>query len=137
MPEPKPELPPPTIRETLRFALVRTVTPYVVGFLVVALVRLGIEFDDATLTNAVTVGVGSVYYAVLKVLETRYPALGVLLGRATPPIYGEQLLELEAAMPANVASPAPDVVPVVVPHPLEPPPSPAIPDVPEDDERAG
>lgn len=82
-----------TIREALRHALIRTVLPFVVAFVALWLMRLGIgPIDNATLTSAVTVALGTVYYAVIKVLETRWPALGKLLGRAMPPLYGDTII---------------------------------------------
>lgn len=74
----------------------RTVVPLVAGYLLTLAVRAGIEIDSATVTGAVTVGLGVAYYGVFRLLEwlgerLRGTALqtvaGVLLGWARPPSY--------------------------------------------------
>lgn len=98
-----------TIREALRHALIRTVTPYVVGFVVVALVRLGIDIDNATATAAITTALGTIYYAVVKVAEARFPAVGKLLGRAMPPLYPDTIA-------SDTSTPDPDAQAAIIPR---------------------
>lgn len=117
-----------TIREALRHALIRTVTPFVVGFVVVVLVRLGIDIDNATATAAITTALGTIYYAVVKVLESRWPSIGRLLGRALPPLYPDTIDARETSITSapNVSTGAP----AIIPRPVPPAASPAYPDEP-------
>ncbi|WP_406202562.1 hypothetical protein OG331_31695 [Streptomyces sp. NBC_01017] len=77
-------------------SFMRTAVPFVVGWLLTLAVRAGIEIDSATVTGAVTVGLGVAYYFVFRLLEwlgERLPGTavqtvaGVLLGWARPPSY--------------------------------------------------
>lgn len=76
-----------TLRDSIRTSIVRTVTPILVGFLALALLRLGIKLDDATLSTAISSLIAGLYYSALRYLEPRYPWLGKFLGKAKPPIY--------------------------------------------------
>ncbi|MET9816504.1 hypothetical protein [Streptomyces sp. NPDC006355] len=77
-------------------SFMRTVVPFVVGWLLTLAVRAGVEIDSATVTGAVTVALGVAYYFVFRLLEwigERLPGAalqtvaGVLLGWARPPSY--------------------------------------------------
>lgn len=69
-------------------SLWRTVVPYVVGFGVLQLARLGVHVDSASAVGALTALFGSVYYAVFRLLEAHVsPRWGWLLGLARPPQY--------------------------------------------------
>lgn len=69
-------------------SLWRTVVPYVVGFGVLQLARLGVHVDSASAVGALTALFGSVYYAVFRLLESHVSARwGWLLGLARPPQY--------------------------------------------------
>lgn len=72
-------------------SVIRTAVPVAVGAVLAWLAsRAGIILDAdssaALTTSAVAVAV-SVYYALARALETRWPWLGVLLGRRAKPVY--------------------------------------------------
>lgn len=79
-----------TVRDLVA-SVVRTAVPAAVGFVLTLLGRkLGVVIDDATstsLTAALVVIVGTVYYAVVRLLEARWKWLGVLLGFTVQPTY--------------------------------------------------
>lgn len=64
-------------------SLIRTYVPIAVGLALSALGLSDIEVDTAAITGAII----AVYYLVARVLETRWPVTGILLGRQTPPQY--------------------------------------------------
>lgn len=71
-------------------SLIRTWVPIGVGALISWLVTLGIEVDPATesglivgLTGLITAG----YYTLVRLLEKKYPWVGVLLGKPAQPEY--------------------------------------------------
>jgi hypothetical protein len=74
-------------------SIVRTLVPYLVGLIVSVALELGVDLsqDPATIgaiTSGITLLVGTVYYAIVRELETRVsPAWGWLLGRAKAPDY--------------------------------------------------
>lgn len=77
-------------------SFMRTVVPFVAGWLLTLAVRAGIEINSATVTGLVTVALGAAYYLAFRLLEVigeraRGTALqnlaGVLLGWARPPSY--------------------------------------------------
>lgn len=69
-------------------SLWRTVVPYVVGFGLTQLARLGVHVDSASAVGALTAVFGSVYYAIFRLLEGHVsPHWGWLLGLARPPHY--------------------------------------------------
>lgn len=71
-------------------SVIRTVVPFVVGWVVTFLVARGFAVDDGTktqITSAVTVLVGALYYVIIRLLEQVKPKVGVLLGAAKPPAY--------------------------------------------------
>lgn len=66
----------------------RTLAPYVVGFLVVQAARLGIDLDETSVMSALTIAVGTVYHAVVRLLEEHLsPRWGWLIGFAAKPDY--------------------------------------------------
>lgn len=105
-------------------AIVRTVVPYVVGWLlslgltVRILALLGVSDADAraALTKAVPVVLGAVYYVVVRWLERNVdPRFGVLLGSTAQPAYTPPVAEQSATtVPIVPSDPAMtvDVVPV-------------------------
>lgn len=89
-------------------SFMRTVVPFIAGWLLTLAVRAGIEINSATVTAVVTVALGAVYYALFRVLEVvgqraKGTALqtvaGLLLGWARPPQY-PKLPELQPVDPA-------------------------------------
>ncbi|MDM4719439.1 hypothetical protein QTQ03_07435 [Micromonospora sp. WMMA1363] len=74
-------------------SLVRTAVPVAVGALLAWLaseagIVLGTESSTAFTSGVVALTV-AVYYALARALETRWPWLGVLLGRPTAPTYAD------------------------------------------------
>jgi len=72
-------------------SLIRTYVPLAVGVAVTYLAQtLGVVLDEdtsATASSAAVAIVTAVYYAAARALESRWPALGVLLGAARAPSY--------------------------------------------------
>lgn len=98
-------------------SLVRTGVAIVVGAFVSWAVRHGAHIDAASATAYITPAAIAAYYAVVRLLETQFPALGWLLGIAKAPSY-------TPALPAPVINnvvitPAPEpVTPVEAPEPV-------------------
>lgn len=66
----------------------RTAVPMIVGFAAVQAARLGIDIDQATSVSALTAGAGAIYYALVRLAETRLGSgWGWLIGLARPPEY--------------------------------------------------
>ncbi len=71
-------------------SLIRTAVPFIVGFLVSFLASQGITLPPETLANLtsfITLGVGVLYYLVVRLVETKLPQAGWLLGIAKQPVY--------------------------------------------------
>jgi hypothetical protein len=79
-----------TVRQQLA-SLIRTYVPIGVGFVLALLARkYDIVLDDnasAALTSGVAALVSAAYYVVVRVLETRWKAVGWLLGLPVAPQY--------------------------------------------------
>lgn len=84
-----------TLKEALRISLIRTLVPIVVAFISLAALRLGVKVDDATIATAATSAITFGYYAVVRVLESRWQKAGKLLGAAKPPIYDNASAPIE------------------------------------------
>lgn len=75
-------------------SIIRTVTAYIVGWLLSfsAVQAIGLGADQLTwlvlaaITGLSTV-LGSLYYALMRKLEERWPWFGYLLGRKGAPVY--------------------------------------------------
>lgn len=75
-------------------SLIRTWVPIIVGALVAYLVSFGIELDVDAQTGLVvflTAFLQGAYYLIVRVLERRYPKLGLLLGSESQPKYTDPL----------------------------------------------
>lgn len=70
-------------------SLIRTVVPAVVGALVFALANLGIEVDAEGWNALLTSLFIGVYYALARMLESRFPQFGWLLGAPKQPHYDD------------------------------------------------
>ena len=69
---------------------IRTVSPIVVGGLISWLATLGLELDAETQSGLVIALTGilqAAYYLIVRLLERRWPKVGVLLGSAKKPAY--------------------------------------------------
>ena len=72
---------------------IRTFVPIIVGALVAWLLTMGIELDadtQAGLVVALTGGLQALYYFVVRLLEKKWPKVGVLLGVASKPVYTQK-----------------------------------------------
>lgn len=88
-------------------SVVRTVTPYVVGVLVTLLARWGIDWKPSPeVTTLVAAGVSALYYALVRILETRgRQAWGWLLGLPKPPTYAATARKEPLSPTGEVAAP--------------------------------
>ncbi|MFD8648638.1 hypothetical protein [Streptomyces mirabilis] len=71
-------------------AIVRTIVPSIVGFVLAFLASHGIHVSpdyQEYLVAGLTVALGGVYYVAVSALQTRWPFAGVLLGSTARPIY--------------------------------------------------
>ncbi|HEY3683482.1 MAG TPA: hypothetical protein VGL93_10605 [Streptosporangiaceae bacterium] len=69
-------------------SIVRTVVPMIVGVVIVLAARAGLHITgDTSVTEVVTLGVSSVYYLAVRLLEKVRPYFGWLLGKASQPVY--------------------------------------------------
>jgi hypothetical protein len=83
-------------------SLVRTYVPIIVGMVLGWLTAhgLGISGSDAiSVTAGLTGAIAAAYWLGIRLLEAKWPALGIFLGRAAAPTYGP---------PAAAAPGAPD-----------------------------
>ena len=71
----------------LQTSIVRTVVPMLVGVILTAAARVGLDLDDAAVTSIATAVVSAAYYAAARWLESRRASLGWLLGKPTAPSY--------------------------------------------------
>ena len=73
---------------TLALSLIRTYAPILVGAFASWLLTVGLDIDSETQAGLVIFLTGllqAVYYTVVRVLEQRFPGIGVLLGAAKSP----------------------------------------------------
>lgn len=68
-------------------SVVRTVTPFIVGWVVALAAKWGLDLDAATVTPIAASVIGVVYYAVVRKVEEKHPEAGKLLGKAIAPNY--------------------------------------------------
>lgn len=100
----------------LATSLIRTLVPWVVGYLLTLAAKAGLDLPEGLATELVTVGLGALYYLVVRILETRGKAVfGWLLGAPKAPTY-DATAKKDPSSPtgesAAVASPLPDDTPV-------------------------
>lgn len=73
-------------------SLIRTYVPIIVGALVAWLITVGIELDANTQAGLI-VGLTGIlqgaYYLAVRLLERKFPQIGVLLGSTQKPVYVE------------------------------------------------
>lgn len=71
-------------------SIIRTVVPMIVGSLVSFLATKGINLDEqsaAALGTFLAALFSAIYYVIARVLEEKFPQLGILLGVKRPPQY--------------------------------------------------
>lgn len=77
-------------------AIVRTVVPFFVGWLVALAAKAGLEIDSATAEASVTFLVGTLYYIAVMLLQKHVsPVFGWLLGSPTVPEYVKPVASTE------------------------------------------
>jgi hypothetical protein len=70
--------------------LIRTWVPVAVGAFIAWLVTLGVELDpqtEAGLITGLTALAIAIYYSIVRLLEAKWPAVGILLGAPKAPFY--------------------------------------------------
>lgn len=71
---------------------IRTYVPILVGALVAWLITVGVELDSDTQAGIIVALTGllqGLYYFIVRLLEKKWPKIGVLLGVASKPVYTE------------------------------------------------
>lgn len=77
----------PVEKNDLAVSLVRTITPLLVGLIVGVVGSDVAGITEEALTAAVATVVSAVYYVVVRLVEQKWPKVGVLLGWAQKPTY--------------------------------------------------
>lgn len=78
-------------RDDILVSLKRTLVPIIVG--AVAGTILGQWVDLKTIENVVGSIIAGAYYTAIRFLESKHPAIGILLGSKKQPIYVEPVKE--------------------------------------------
>ncbi len=69
----------------LKNAIVRTLTPIIVGAIASWFLQRGIDMDEGNLEDAIGPVIAGGYYIVVRLVSQRWPSTELLLGsRATP-----------------------------------------------------
>lgn len=71
----------------LELSLRRTLVPLIAGYLLSQAARIGFDIPEADLVGVLEAVVTGAYYTVVRLLETRWPQLGLLLGAMRVPTY--------------------------------------------------
>lgn len=74
-------------------SLIRTWTTIVVGAVAAWLTARGFNLDPATqsaVVAALTGGIAAVYYGLVRLIESKVPWLGFLLGHTAKPVYAKK-----------------------------------------------
>lgn len=94
-----------TIRDYL-VSVIRTIVPAAVGAVLSWLATIGLDLGEqanAGLVTAMTAAAIGLYYILIRALEAKWPAFGVLLGLTRPPTYDpvepEYVGEVRARLP--------------------------------------
>lgn len=104
-------------------AWIRTTVPMLIGALLTWLAKTyEIVLDaetTATVATAATFAVSVAWYTLSRALEARWPRLGVLLGVARPPVYGETEKAVRARLQALAELPLPEYQAAVAANPAQ------------------
>lgn len=78
-------------------SMIRTAVPLVVGAILAWLAARGLDLGSAgtALIPVITAAITAAYYGVVRIAESRWPWLGVLLGHTAKPSYGKQAAKPE------------------------------------------
>lgn len=74
-------------RTDLVLSIRRTIVPLIVGFILAQGARWGFDIPPSDLTGVIESLVTGVYYTLVRLAETYWPQLGVLLGGRSQPEY--------------------------------------------------
>jgi hypothetical protein len=77
----------PEQKRDLERSIRRTLVPIVAGFLLSQAARVGLSIPESDLVGVLEAIVTGAYYSVVRILEMRYPQVGVLLGALSTPRY--------------------------------------------------
>lgn len=72
--------------------IIKTITPFVVGWIISLLTTWGIDLPEdqlANITNALTLIFGAIYYVVVVLISKRWPEAERFLGSSKKPTYIE------------------------------------------------
>lgn len=68
-------------------SIIRTVVPIIVGSIIAWLAARGVKVDEATILPAVDAIAAATYYAIIRLIEDKWPKAGWLLGSPGAPSY--------------------------------------------------
>lgn len=74
-------------KRDLEVSIRRTLVPIVAGFLLAQAARVGLSIPESDLVGVLEALITGVYYAAIRVVEMRYPQVGILLGALAKPRY--------------------------------------------------
>lgn len=79
----------------LEISLRRTLVPVLAGVLLAQAARVGLAIPEEALVGVLEAVVIGIYYTGLRLLETRFPKVGYLLGAALQPVYDDEIRTLD------------------------------------------
>lgn len=74
-------------KRDLEVSIRRTIVPVVAGFLLAQAARVGLSIPESDLVGVLEAIVTGVYYTAIRLLEVRFPQVGILLGALSAPRY--------------------------------------------------
>lgn len=98
-------------------SIIRTAVPSIVGIIVGWLTTLGVTLpkqQEENLSLLIAFAAGLLWYVIVRALEQKWPALGVLLGVPKQPAYGTAQPKADVVAPAAEAPAADPQVPPTV-----------------------
>jgi len=79
----------------LEISLRRTLVPLIAGLVVARAARVGLDIPEDALVGVLEGVVIGLYYTVVRLVETRLPRAGILLGAAQQPRYEDEALTVD------------------------------------------
>lgn len=93
-------------------SIIRTFVPYLVGYVLTLLAKAGFGLPEEAVTELLTIALGTLYYALARVLETRFkPVWGWLIGLPKSPTYDATAKVDPDSPTGESAAPASEVAP--------------------------
>lgn len=80
---------------------IRTIVPVVVGVVVAWVQPFGIEVDTTEAVTVLTAVATAVYYTLARMIESKFPKWGFLLGVPREPIYAKGPVQKDPIDPLN------------------------------------